>query len=97
MVISCSTASCERGFSNINLVKTNMRTKLTQLNLRNQLMIMCEGPEIKDFKCEPSIEHWLLPSERKHHVSGHKLPGPRNKITMKMTLMKVYDVEFDKS
>jgi hypothetical protein len=32
-------------------------------------MIMCEGPEIKDFKCEPSIEHWLLPSERKHHVS----------------------------
>jgi hypothetical protein len=48
-------------------------------------MFMCEGPEIKDFKCEPSIEHWLLPSERKHHVSGHKLPGPRNKITMKMT------------
>ena len=72
----------------MNLVKTIMRTKLTQLNLRNQLMIMCEGPEIKDFKCEPSIEHWLLPSERKHLVSGHKLPGPRNKITMKMTLMK---------
>ena len=74
-----------------------MRTKLTQLNLRNQLMIMREGPEIKDFKCEPSIEHWLLPSERKHHVSGHKLPGPRNKDNNENDMdNEVYDFEFDK-
>ncbi|XP_062616845.1 zinc finger protein 862-like [Saccostrea cucullata] len=73
MTLSPSTASCERGFSTQNIVKTNRRTKLTQNNLRNQLLLMLEGPDLKDFRAEKSIAQWLLSANKSRHVHGHKL------------------------
>ncbi|XP_006823169.1 zinc finger protein 862-like [Saccoglossus kowalevskii] len=77
MAVSPSTASCERAFSKQNIIKTQLRTSLTQESLRNQLMIMLEGPALKDFNPDSSITQWLESSIRKRHICGHKL---KNKV-----------------
>lgn len=77
MTISMNTVSCERGFSPYEFTKTNLRTTITQENLRNQLLLMTAGPDLNEFKADISIEHWLLSSETgSRHVHHHKLPGP---------------------
>ena len=54
MTLSPSTASCERGFSSQNIVKTAGRTKLTQINLRKQLhvVVILGGPDFKERYCQ---------------------------------------------
>ena len=37
LTVSPSTTSCERVFSQMNLIKTSLRTRLTQENLQNQM------------------------------------------------------------
>ena len=43
LVVSPSTASCERGFSKMNVLKTRYRTGLRQDPLQSQLLVMTEG------------------------------------------------------
>ncbi|XP_070550749.1 zinc finger protein 862-like [Ptychodera flava] len=73
MAVSPSTASCERAFSKQNVIKTQLRSVMTQESLRHQLMIMTEGPELKDFDPDRSIAHWLDSSLHSRHIQGHKL------------------------
>lgn len=67
MTLSPSTASCERGFSIQNILKTDKRTRLTQNNLRNQLL-MTEGPPVSEFIAEEYISKWLLSTSKGRHV-----------------------------
>lgn len=48
MTLSPSTASYERGFSISNILKTDERTRLNQNNLKNQLLLMTEGPPVSE-------------------------------------------------
>ncbi|XP_070550348.1 zinc finger protein 862-like [Ptychodera flava] len=72
LTISPSTASCERGFSNMNNVKTSLRTSLTQQALADQLHIVCEGPSLADFNADKAVNHWLTCGTGERHLSGHK-------------------------
>lgn len=78
MVISPSTATCERGFSAMNLVKTNLRAKLSQSSLQNLLTIMIDGPLLKDFVPGPAIDAWYDIGGK--HIHGHKTPALSPKL-----------------
>ena len=79
LTISPSTAECERGFSKMNMIKTDKRTRLQYDSLAPLVRINCDGPPLKDFKPEPAIQKWLDAAKGTRHTSGHKLPGPRPK------------------
>lgn len=49
LTISPSTAACERLFSQMNLVKSPLRTRLTQENLQCQMRILVSGPDFSKF------------------------------------------------
>lgn len=71
LTVSPSTASCERLFSNMNLVKSTYRTRLTQENLQHQMRIVVDGASLQEFNPLPAVELWLSSSNR--HIT-HKKP-----------------------
>ena len=48
--IPCSTAECERAFSAMNLISTNLRSNLTVNNLSNLMFIHINRPPLQMFK-----------------------------------------------
>lgn len=91
MTLSPSTASCERGFSIQNILKTDKRTRLTQNNLRNQLLLMTEGPPVSEFIAEECISKWLLSTSKGRYVHGHKLKC-KNRESDPDEMYNYYDV-----
>lgn len=71
LTISSSSAACERVFSQMNIIKSPLRSKLTQENLQNQMQIVVNGVSIKEFDPRPSVIYWLKSGNR--HLT-HKLP-----------------------
>ena len=71
LTVSPSTASCERVFSQMNLIKTSLRTILTQENLQNQIRVVVNGSSFQEFDPDPSVMHWLKSANR--HIT-HKKP-----------------------
>ena len=71
LTISGSTAKCERAFSQMNQIKTCLRTRLNQETLNALMRIRLEGPEFKDFQPEESVNLWLRNSKGSRHVNGH--------------------------
>ncbi|XP_071181304.1 zinc finger protein 862-like [Mytilus edulis] len=71
LTISSSSAACERVFSQMNIIKSPLRSKLTQENLQNQMQIVVNGVSIKEFDPRPSVVYWLKSGNR--HLT-HKLP-----------------------
>lgn len=58
--IPCSTAECERAFSAMNLICTNLRSQLTVHNLSYLMFIKINGPPLQLFQPQKYIQSWLL-------------------------------------
>jgi hypothetical protein len=78
LTISPSTAACERLFSQMNLIKSPLRTRLTQENLQSQMRIVVSGPDFSMFDPLPSVEEWLKSGHR--HIR-HKPPQKSATLT----------------
>ena len=74
MVMPWSTASCERGFSALNLIKTSHRSCLQHDSMDDLLHISVNCPPINKFSTDEAIELWWTAAEKKRHVYGHKTP-----------------------
>ena len=57
LLIPLSNAHVERIFSQTNLIKNNLRNKMHINTLDNHLMILLNGPEIRNFNFEKAYEH----------------------------------------
>ena len=55
LVTPLSTATCERGFTTQNRIKTKLRNRLQSKRLDILLRISEEGPNISDFNFEQSV------------------------------------------
>lgn len=70
-------------FSGMNLIKTNLRSTLSQMSLNDLMRIHSDGPSLKDFDPTSSIMTWLSSGPGHRHVSGHKIPDTRdNEVIM---------------
>ena len=54
------------GFSQMNLVKDNFRTTLSNTNLNNLLNININGSSLQNFDPANSIDKWYLEGGQKH-------------------------------
>jgi len=61
-----STADCERGFSQMNVIMTPTRNSLTINRLSNLMFIKCVGPPLTLFKPLSYVKTWLV----KGHVTS---------------------------
>jgi hypothetical protein len=71
LTLSVSTAQCERVFSQMKILKTRLRSKLTQSNLQAQLFIMIEGPSLQSFCPDKAVSNWL--DGHKRHIGSHSV------------------------
>ena len=79
LCISPCTAACERGFSMMGTVKTNLRSQMSQQSLHDQRTIMCNGPELANFNPDPVIDRWYLSGPGTRHIAaGHKPPTSKD-------------------
>lgn len=58
-LIPISTAECERGFSLMNLICTDLRNRLLTINLANLMFVNLNGPPLHLWKPEKYVVAWL--------------------------------------
>lgn len=67
-----STASCERGFSQLNLAHTNVRNRLHSATVSSLLMVSINGPPLSHFNVRKYVITWL---KKGHHAANDKATG----------------------
>jgi len=65
VTIPLHTADCERGFSALNLIKTDIQNRISLANVNNILMIKIEGPERRNFNFGEAFKKWASLKERR--------------------------------
>ena len=58
LTMSPSSSEAERGFSQLKLIKTNLRSKLGQSALNHCMGIKMLPPDIKEYDPHPAIHYW---------------------------------------
>ncbi|XP_073532536.1 zinc finger protein 862-like [Phyllobates terribilis] len=71
-VLPVSTSCCERGFSLMNMVKNQFRSRMQEESLSDLFMITMNGPSVKAFDPAKAVDHWYFSSKITRHVHGHK-------------------------
>ena len=65
LILPVNTAACERGFSQLKLIKTSHRNRMKEITLDNLMMIATEGPPIEHFNFEKAAAFWDSQKKRK--------------------------------
>lgn len=73
-ILPVSTASCERGFSQMNLIKDRFRSSLETDILCDLMMCNMNGPAVKEFDPARAVDQWYFSSKTTRHIHGHKRP-----------------------
>ena len=68
LVVPMSTADCERGFSSMNRIKTELRNSLKTETLDYLMRISIEGKEREHFNFDKSADMWAAKRNRRLHV-----------------------------
>ena len=69
LLLPMSTVDCERGFSALSRVKTDLRNRLCSKTLNNLLMISIEGPAAESFPYEKACDIWASWRSRRINVT----------------------------
>lgn len=64
--IPCSSAECERGFSQMNNIVTDHRSRLSLKNVHNLMFLNINGPPVGLFRPSSYVQKWL----KGHHSSA---------------------------
>ncbi|XP_046544987.1 uncharacterized protein LOC124255192 [Haliotis rubra] len=68
-----STAECERGFSQLKIIKTEIRNKLSSSTVSNLLTVQLNSEEVEDYDATQAIHHWLRVKPRRTRHLERKL------------------------
>ena len=64
LLLPMNTAACERGFSKMNIIKSDYRTQLQSVSLNNLMYLSIDGPSVQEFDPQPAIDYWASKSLR---------------------------------
>ena len=64
-ILPLSTVDCERGFSRMNLIKTDLRSRLSDCRLEALMHISINGPENIENQLDQIIQEWNSKLDRK--------------------------------
>ena len=68
LLLPMSSVDCERGFSTLSRVKTDLRNRLANKTLNHLLMMAIEGPSPSDFPYELACDRWAAMRNRRINV-----------------------------
>ena len=67
-VLPPHTADCERDFSNMKLIKTDIRNRMSENTLDCLMRISLEGPPLEKFPYERAVKLWASKKNRRYQV-----------------------------
>ena len=70
LTLPAISTACERGFSHMKLIKTDIRSHLFENCLSNSILIRLHSTPIAEFDPTPAIDYWLSLKERRPGSSG---------------------------
>ena len=68
MTLSPSTAKCERSFSAMNQLKSNVHTRISQGSLVDLMRVRSSDVSTKEYCPGPAISQWILNAKTKRHI-----------------------------
>ncbi|XP_008183248.1 E3 SUMO-protein ligase KIAA1586-like [Acyrthosiphon pisum] len=87
--LPCSTAECERGFSLMNNIITNLRASLLISNVSSLMFIKSNGPPIEVFNPEMYVRSWL---EDHRSADDNQSRLKRNNLTKSESRQHLWDI-----
>ena len=69
LLLPMSTVDCERGFSALSRIKTDIRNRLSSKILNNLMVITVEGPSPEEFPHEEACDKWAAWRNRRINVN----------------------------
>ena len=73
-ILPTTTSECERGFFDMNLTLTDLRTHLTIENVSDLIFISINDPPVEEFNPQPYVKIWL-----RDHRSANSAPRGKEK------------------
>ena len=64
LTLPVGTATVERSFSQMKMIKTRLRNQLSDANLQHLIKVAIEGPELKDVDFNEILEIFKLKNRR---------------------------------
>ena len=74
LVLPMTTAVCKRGFSCLNRIKSDQRTRLVERTTEDLMRISIDGPSIEEFDPIPAIEIWWKDTKRTRRPDFKRKP-----------------------
>ncbi|KAG1676292.1 Zinc finger protein 862 [Nymphon striatum] len=71
LVLPLNTACCERGFSQMKIIKSDWRSSLTPKTLDSLMRIVIDGPDIDTFDPSRSVQLFLTSGQRQRRPNVH--------------------------
>ena len=75
-VIAASSAEAERGFSRMNIIYSDKRSRLTVENVANLMIINLIGLPFSSWDATPSVKSWL---RRNHSADDNRVKKKKDK------------------
>jgi len=85
-----STAECERGFSKMNVICSNLRSKLTVPHISSLTFVSLCGPPVKQFDPVTFVKSWLT-SNRRSAVCSQG-PARKHNETASIAVQSLWNV-----
>ncbi|XP_030219014.1 zinc finger protein 862 [Gadus morhua] len=64
LVLPISSAVCERGFSSVNRIKSDVRSSLHTETVEDLIRISVEGPQLEDYDARQDVKQWFSQGKR---------------------------------
>lgn len=86
-----SSADCERGFSTMNNICTDLRNSLTVKHINDLLFISLVGPPVSEFKPDPYVKVWLRKGHRDANDTRTRRANSEKKCQRYAQLWEVFE------
>jgi hypothetical protein len=78
-LLPMSTAACERGFSMMNRIKSDGRSRMGSTTLNSLMCISIDGPSLESFDAQPAVNQWSSEVRRR---PGHRKPSSSKDVSI---------------
>lgn len=73
LLVVVDTSCCERGYSTMNIIHSERRSRLGMETLNDLMFIAMNGPPVAEFDAKPVFERWISEKRRKKVSVGNGL------------------------
>ncbi|KAF8786902.1 zinc finger protein 862-like [Argiope bruennichi] len=92
LLFDFSCEEVEKGYREMNLIKSSERCMLSVQSLQYSMMIVMHGPPFAQFNPAPAIELWMKECSRRYHIRSRQKISTRTILSNCDTFLESFDI-----